>query len=214
MPPGTNQTNLRARHAAWVAAGKPTRFWQQFKGSGSGGTASSSAVEVPVTSTADSNLADLPEGRVAHWSREDLAIFASAGLAVIIGLTTFAGSRLRFPELATTPQEATAIAGPLTRILARRVKVPAAVRGDAADGMALASALSAYVIRVYAAMSERAREERERRSNAVFNPAAVPPPAPAPAPNGTYQGPAPNGGAQPFDATQFFPPANRATGGA
>jgi hypothetical protein len=207
--PGGLSDTLRARRDAWMAAGKPTRHWQQFKGSGSGGTASSGAVEVPITSAADSNLADLPEGRVAHWSREDLAIFSSAGLAVIIGLTTFAGSRLRLPELAASPQEATAIAGPLTRIVARRVKVPAAIRGDAADGMALASALSAYILRVYAAMSERAREDRERRSNAVFNPAAVPPPPPAPNP-----GPTPNGGAQPFDATQFFPPANRATGAA
>lgn len=208
MPRGSFPEVLRARRDAWVAAGKPTRNWQQFKGSGSVGTPGSGAVEVPVTSTADSNLADLPEGRVAHWSREDLAIFASAGLAVIIGLTTFAGSKLRFPELAATPQEATAIAGPLTRIVARRIKVPAAIRGDAADGMALASALSAYVIRIYAALGERAREERERRSNAVFNPAASPPP-PAPAPAA-----GPTNGASGFDATQYFPPANRATGAA
>jgi len=205
---------LRARRDAWIAAGKPTRLWQTFRADSSGGAASSSAAAevVPTASAADarSNLADLPEGRVAHWSKEDLAIFASAGLAVIIGLTTFASSRLRLPELAATPQEATAIAGPLTRIIARRVKVPAAIRGDAADGLALASALSAYVIRVYAAMSERAREDRERRSSAVYNPSQMPSPTSPPGVSAA----APSNGAAPFDATQYFPPSNRAQGAA
>jgi hypothetical protein len=146
-----------------------------------------------------SNLADLPEGRVSQWSKEDLAIFASAGLALVMGLTLLASSKAHLPELATTAQEATAIAGPLSRIVVRRIKVPAAMRGDAADGLALASAVSAYIIRVYASLSERAREERERRSSAVYNPSAAPAP-----PNG---GPASNGA-----AASFFPPANRMPG--
>lgn len=170
----------------------------------------------PSSSAPDSNLADLPEGKVQHWSKEDLAIFASAGLALIVGITTLAGSKLNMPELATTPLEATAIAGPLTRLVARRIKVPAAMRGDAADGLALASALSAYVVRVYAVLAQRAHEERTRRSNAVYNPAASPAatsttstgPVPAGPVAGVGAAAAANGSA--FDATQFFPPANRA----
>jgi hypothetical protein len=164
---------MRARYDAWVAAGKPTASWIKFKPDKpiavTTEPTSPSAAET-VTDTAFS----LPAGKLQGWSAEDVAAVSAGMMLLVLALTAMVAHGTRVPELGAREDEATAIAAPATRLLLRHLPVKPGARGDAADIVALTTALVAYVTRVYMVLGDRAREIKANNRNGVYAPAQVP----------------------------------------
>jgi hypothetical protein len=174
---------MRARYDAWVAAGKPTASWLKYKPDKPTTVTSepsSPSVAEAVTDTAFS----LPAGKLQGWSAEDVAVVSAGMMLLVLALTAMVAHGTRIPELGAREDEATAIAAPATRLLLRHLPVKPGARGDAADIVALSTALVSYVARVYMVLGDRAREIKANRSNGVYAPNQVQAaPASSPWPN-------------------------------
>lgn len=173
---------MRERYAAWVAAGKPAGSWIKFKPDKPTTVtddARSSTAPGAAETVTDATFS-LPAGKLSGWSAEDVAAVSAGVMLLVLALTAMAAHGTRIPELAARQDEATAIAAPATRLLLRHLPVKPGARGDAADIVALSTALIAYATRVYMVLGDRAREVKENRSNGVYQPSQVSAAAAAP----------------------------------
>jgi hypothetical protein len=174
---------MRERYDAWVAAGKPGSNWIKYKPDKPSVVTTEPSSPSPAETVTDTAF-NLPAGKISGWSAEDVAAVSAGFMLLVLALTAMAAHGTRIPELAARQDEATAIAAPATRLLLRHLPVKPGARGDAADLVALSTALIAYATRVWMVLGDRARELKANRSNGVYAPNQVPAaPASSPWPN-------------------------------